>query len=70
MSALWNEVACHARDANREGYFGGQKSFKKIPKKVLHLFFSLDTSAQILNKFRGKKSSNKSKKMLAFIFQS
>jgi len=55
MSARWNEATCHAHDANREG----SKSFKEIPKKVLHLFSSVDTSAEILNRIRVKKSSKK-----------
>src|SRR6267143_941636 len=47
------------RDTNREGYFGGKKKFKKNPKKVLHLFFNLDTSASIerLNQGRNRKNT-------------
>jgi len=62
------------RDTNREGYFGGKKKFKKNPKKVLHLFSALDTSAGNPRKFEAKKGQKKvqrkSQKSLAFIFQS
>jgi hypothetical protein len=56
------------------GISGGQKKFKKNPKKVLHLFSALDTSAGNPRKFEAKKGQKKvqkkSQKSLAFIFQS
>jgi hypothetical protein len=56
------------------GISGGQKKSKKNPKKVLHLFSALDTSAGNPRKFEAKKGQKKvqkkSQKSLAFIFQS
>jgi len=52
------------------GISGGQKKFKEKSKKVLRLFSGLDTSAGNPRKFEAKKGQKKSKKSLAFIFQS